>query len=392
MKDKLLHTPEGVRDIYGSEYAGKVRLQDQLLSRFHLYGYEDIQTPTFEFFDIFSSNIGTIPSNELFKFFDKDGNTLVLRPDFTPSIARCVAKYYMDETMPIRFCYMGNTFMNGSNLQGRLKESTQIGVELINEDGVEADAEMIALMIESLKCTGLRDFQVTIGNVEFFKGLCEECGIDPETEMELRDYISNKNYFGAQSILQAQNIATDIQDKILKVTEMFGSIEKILSAKSIVNNTRSLNAVSRLEKIHEILRSQNMEQYVTYDAGMLSKYHYYTGVIFKAYTYGSGDAIMKGGRYDNLLSEFGKVAPAIGFAIIVDDLYLSIRRQGLHQEESKNAVLLLYENDHAKEAYQEAANLRNAGKETILLKKDPAKAVTVYENYAEAFGYKIREI
>lgn len=395
MKNKLLHTPEGVRDVYGEEYASKVRLQEQLLSRFHLYGYEDIQTPTFEYFDIFSSNIGTIPSNELFKFFDKEGNTLVLRPDFTPSIARCVAKYYMDETMPIRFCYLGNTFTNVSDLQGRLKESTQIGVELINEEGVEADAEMIALMIESLKCTGLSDFQITIGNVEFFKGLCEECGIDPETEMDLRDYISNKNYFGAQSILEAAKIKDDVQQKILKVTELFGSFEKITEARSIAANERSKSAIGRLEKIHEILRAQQMEQYLTYDLGMLSKYHYYTGVIFKAYTYGSGDAIIKGGRYDNLLSEFGKDASAIGFAVVVDDLYVTLRRQDLLQEvnaKDKEAVLLLYEKGHENAAYEKAALLRNGEQKTVLLCKEPSKTEQDYRSYANHFGYSIEEI
>ena len=392
MKNKLLHTPEGVRDVYGEEYAGKVLLQEKLLSRFHLYGYADIQTPTFEYFDIFSSNIGTIPSNELFKFFDKEGDTLVLRPDFTPSIARCVAKYYMDESMPIRFCYLGNTFMNVSDLQGRLKESTQIGVELINEEGVEADAEMIALMIESLKSTGLSDFQITIGNVEFFKGLCEECGIDPETEMDLRDYISNKNYFGAQSILEAADIADDVQQKILKVTELFGSFEKIAEARSIANNERSKCAIERLEKIHEILRAQQMEQYLTYDLGMLSKYHYYTGVIFKAYTYGSGDAIIKGGRYDNLLSEFGKDASAIGFAVVVDDLYVTLRRQNLLPVENKEAILLLYEKEQESTAYERASSLRNDGHKTVLLRKDPSKTERDYKTYAEAFGYSIEEI
>lgn len=392
MNNKLLHTPEGVRDLYGQEYAAKVRLQEELLHRFHLYGYEDIQTPTFEFFDIFSSNIGTIPSNELFKFFDKEGNTLVLRPDFTPSIARCVAKYYMDETMPVRFCYQGNTFMNGSDLQGRLKESTQIGVELINEDRVEADAEMIALMIESLKSAGLKEFQVTIGNVEYFKGLCEECGIDPELELELRDSISNKNYFLAETTMQANNIPDEVQDKILKVTEMFGSIDKILNASKLVKNERSINAINRLKALHDILSKLQMDRYLTYDIGMLSKYHYYTGVIFKAYSYGTGDAIGKGGRYDNLLSEFGKEAPAIGFAIVLDDLYLTLRRQGLDFDAGNDALLLLYEKDQESEAYQKAEKYRKDGIRTILMQKDALKTRASYEQYAQSFGYKLEEV
>ena len=94
MKRNFLHKPEGVRDIYNSECARKRILQEGLHELFRQYGYHAIETPTFEFFDIFSQEIGTTPSKDLYKFFDREGNTLVLRPDITPSIARCVAKYY----------------------------------------------------------------------------------------------------------------------------------------------------------------------------------------------------------------------------------------------------------------------------------------------------------
>ncbi len=392
MRERLLHTPEGVRDIYGAEYAGKIRLQEQLAEQFHLYGYEEIQTPTFEFFDIFSSNIGTIPSRELYKFFDKEGNTLVLRPDFTPSIARCVAKYYMDEHMPIRFCYLGNTFANVSDLQGRLKESTQVGVELINDDSASADAEMIALMIKSLKRSGLKEFQITVGNVEFFKGLCEECGIDAETEMDVRDTISNKNYFGAEQILLNRSVSDEIRMKILRVTELFGSLETVLQARSFVKNKRSLDALLRLEQIHEILKTQDLDRYLTYDVGMLSKYHYYTGVIFKAYAYGCGDALMKGGRYDNLLSEFGKDASAIGFAIVVDDLYQTIRRVDKEEKTQTKAVLLLFDETSRKEAYREADNLREKKIKTIMMQRNAHRSKEEYQSYATRYGYELREV
>lgn len=151
MNNRLLHTPEGVRDIYGKEYAKKLAIEQKLQQAIHCFGYEDIQTPSIEFFDVFSKEIGTTPSKELYKFFDKEGNTLVLRPDFTPSIARCAAKYFMEEKVPLRFSYNGNTFTNTSNLQGKLKEVTQMGAELIGDPSVEADAEVISMVIEALK-------------------------------------------------------------------------------------------------------------------------------------------------------------------------------------------------------------------------------------------------
>lgn len=106
----------------------------------------------------------------------------MLRPDFTPSIARCAAKYFMEEKVPLRFSYNGNTFTNTSNLQGKLKEVTQMGAELIGDPSVEADAEVISMVIEALKSTGLTRFQVTIGEVDYFRGLCEEAGLDEDTE------------------------------------------------------------------------------------------------------------------------------------------------------------------------------------------------------------------
>lgn len=327
MSKRLLHTPEGVRDIYGTEYARKLTIESKLHEKIKSYGYEEIQTPTFEFFDVYSKEIGTTPSKELYKFFDKEGNTLVLRPDFTPSIARCAAKYFMDEQVPIRFSYSGNTFTNTSSLQGKLKEVTQMGAELINAPGVEADAEIISLVIEALKNTGLTRFQITIGEVDYFKGLCEEAGLDEDTELELRSCISGKNYFAAQELLIERRVQEPYHSILLKLADMFETRESLSEARAVVKNQRSLKAIERLEKLYEVLKLYGVEEYVSFDLGMLSKYHYYTGVIFKAYTYGVGDAVVKGGRYDNLLHQFGKEASAIGFVIVVDDIMEALSRQ-----------------------------------------------------------------
>lgn len=169
MDQKLLHTPEGVRDIYNEECEKKLALQGRLHEVMKSYGYRDIETPTFEFFDVFSKEVGTTPSKDLYKFFDREGNTLVLRPDITPSIARAAAKYFGEETDPLRFCYVGNTFINNSSYQGYLKETTQLGAELIGDNSVDSDAEVIAMVIECLLKAGLKEFQVSIGQVDFLR-------------------------------------------------------------------------------------------------------------------------------------------------------------------------------------------------------------------------------
>lgn len=368
MNSSLLHTPEGVRDIYGDEYARKNAVSDKLLKQIRSFGYEDIQTPSFEFFNVFSSEIGTTPSRELYKFFDKDGNTLTLRPDFTPSIARCAAKYFMEDSAPIRFCYSGNTYTNTSSLQGKLRETTEIGAELICDDSVYADAEIIAMLIESLQSTGLNAFQISIGNAEYFKGLCACAGIDDETEIKLRDFISGKNYFGAEDLLVDCGISDKTRGLLLRVMDLFGSEEAVLdNALESITNERSSNAVKRLREVYDVLCKYGVEKYVSFDLGMLSQYNYYTGVIFKAYTYGVGDAIAKGGRYDRLLRQFGKDAPAIGFVIVIDDLMNAMTRQEIVIPLPEPVRKILYDPENFDEKLREAQRLRISGARVELL-------------------------
>ena len=298
---KKLHTPEGVRDIYNVECGKKLALESRLKKVFHLYGYHDIQTPTIEYFDVFREEIGTTPANDLYKFFDREGNILALRPDITPSIARAVATLFETENFPIRLCYAGNTFINHSSYQGRLKESTQMGAEMIGLDAADADAEMLALVIDCLKNAGLEEFQISIGNVDFFQSLIEESEIDDETEERLRELINNRNFFGADELLEEADAKPVSRKAFSALSEMVGGVEILEEAKKVAPSKKAMKAIRRLEKIYAILSVYKMEQYITFDLSMSGSYGYYTGIIFRAYTYGTGDAVVRGGRYDHLL-------------------------------------------------------------------------------------------
>lgn len=367
MKEKLLHTPEGVRDIYNSECAMKLTLQNKLHHVLENYGFRDIQTPSFEFFDIFNQERGTVASKDMYKFFDRDGHTLVLRPDITPSIARCAAKYYRDENLPIRLGYIGNTFINNTSYQGKLKEVTQLGAELINDDTVEADAEMLALTIECLQQSGLQEFQLEIGEADFLRSLIEEGGFQEEEEVaNLRELIEKKNMFGIEEIISHNNLNENSKNIFLKLPELFGSIDKLELARELTQNTRALKSIERLKKIYDIMNEYGYEKYITFDLGMLSKYNYYTGIIFKAYTYGTGDAVVTGGRYDNLVGQFGKEAPAIGLAIVIDQLMLALSRQKLLPKPEAEDTMILYKTPFRKQAVALANHFRKDGMNTIL--------------------------
>ncbi len=330
-QNPILHTPEGVRDIYGSEFVQKFELQQLLYHVLAERGYQGIETPTFEFFDVFSREVGTVPSRELYKFFDKEGNTLALRPDMTPSIARAVSKYFHDET-PIRLCYMGNTFINYDKYQGRLKETTQLGAELMGEESVSADVELLSVLVEALKAAGLEEFQVSVGQVEFFKALLKEAGIGNGAEESLRRLISDKNRFAAEELLADYELSPKLRETFLEMATLSGSAEALEKAKALTDNPEALKALGRLEDIYRGLKEKGFEKYISFDLSMLSKYNYYTGIVFRAYSYGYGEPVAKGGRYDTLLSHFGRELPAVGFAIVVDQLQRALNSSEIRKE------------------------------------------------------------
>lgn len=383
MKNQLLHTPDGVRDIYNGECRKKLYIQDKLHNVLLRYGYHDIQTPTIEFFKIFSSEIGTTPSKDLYKFFDKEGNTLVLRPDFTPSIARSAVKYYVDEDMPVKLCYMGNTFINSSDYQGRLKETTQCGAELIGDSTVAADAEIIALTVASLLEVGLKQFQISVGHSKFFAGLIEAAGIDEEQEAMLRDLISNKNFFGVEEFIETLNLNDELNKLFMMLGNFDSKEEEISEAKALAESYPVIKeAITELEDLSAYLKMYEIDKYVTIELGIISDYKYYTGIIFSGYTFGTGEPIVKGGRYDSLLKRFGKDAPAIGFAIVVDQLMAAISRQNIQLGISDNSAMVVYDKDCAKDAISRAMALRKQGVNVELLQASDSHTKDDYAAYA----------
>ena len=328
MRSLTLHTPEGVRDIYNSEYERKLDTLYTLRKSISKFGYMPISTPTFEYFDTFSKEVGSCSANEMYKFIYREGNTLVLRPDITPSVARAAAMYFSECETPVRLSYEGNVFRNYHSLQGRLKESTQVGGEFIGVSTPEADAEILTIVVNNLKAVGLKNFEIGVGHVDIIKGLIEETKLDDEGMDNLTKLIANKNFFGAVDIVK--NSVND--SNLIKLFEFAGKIldnpsewqECLEYAKPF---EKVYNALDYLTKLYAILKENQVTDYISFEFGMLSEYKYYTGIIFAGYTYGTGEPIVKGGRYDSLLAQFGKDAAAIGFAIMVDQLMFALERQ-----------------------------------------------------------------
>lgn len=361
MNDKLLHTPEGVRDIHYKEAQKKDTLQRKIMAVFHRYGFTDVQTPTFEYIDVFNNKFSTIDVKDLYKFFDRDGNILVLRPDITPSIARLVATNYNSNNTPKRFCYMGNTFRNVQSYQLKLKEFTQAGVELVGTDNEDADAEIIALTIHALLAAGLTEFQIDVGQADFIKGLFEEAGLNADYEAELKKLIDEKNYIAVEELLDQEDLDEKHKQVLLDLPKLFGDVNVIEKAKALTTNERSIAALNRLERVYNILCDYEVERYVSFDLGMVSQINYYTGIIFRGYTFGTGVSIVDGGRYDTLIEEYGFKAPSVGFAIMIDEVMNSIERQNIDIETEKKNTLLIYNRQSRQMAIKVAHRMRTEG-------------------------------
>ena len=379
--NQLIHTPEGVRDIFGRECDKKRYLERKIEKKFRSYGYQSIETPSFEFSEVFSREVGTMAMKNLYRFFDRDGNMLVLRPDFTPSVARMVSMYFAEEDGPLRLCYHGSVFQNNSSYQGRLKESTQMGVEMIGDDGPEADAEIISLVVSIMRDAGLPDFQISLGHSDYFQSLADETGMDEETQAELRTLLSIQNRFGVEELVSKLNLRKDLQNAFNMIPDLYGNAEVIGQARGLTQNRRAIAACDRLSRIYEILSAYGCEDYVTFDFGMLTEYRYYTGIIFQAYTYGTGDAIIKGGRYDQLLEHFGKKAPAIGFTTEVDALLMALERQRIRIPIADIKTMGLYPARMEKDAIRFAEAHRAKGMDVACVRFEAGRELDDYKQY-----------
>ncbi|AEY64694.1 ATP phosphoribosyltransferase regulatory subunit [Clostridium sp. BNL1100] len=367
-----IYTPDGVQDILFDECYIKREIEKRIRNTFRSYGYYEIETPTIEFFDVFSSEIEHFPQESMVKFFDQKGRILVLRPDITVPVARITATKNRDVQLPIKYSYIGNVFRFNEVGGGRQNEFTQAGVEMLGDSSSESDAEIIAMAINTLKSAGLKEFKIEIGQVEFFKGLAEEAGFSNEDIDAISKQIDKKDLVGVEEILNRYEISTRLKELILKLTGLFGTVDVIKKFKNSAINERSLKAIENVEEVVSILCDYGLSEYVSIDLGMLKSLNYDTGITFRGFTNGVGFPILSGGRYDNLTSSFGKECPATGFSVRINMLMTAMENSGLTFERPSVDSLICYDKANRKRAIEIAEALRKQGMkiETFVLTED----------------------
>ena len=358
MSNWKLHTPNGVNDILPEECALKKEIESEIWSVFSSFGYKEVETPSFEYYDCYEGLGGQISQETMFKFFDEQGRILALRPDFTTSIARMASTKATSESGPLRYLYTGSVFRVEQTQGARQREFTQSGIELIGSYSPSADAEVIAAAMEAIMAVGIEEFSMEIGQIAFFNGLMEQTGLDaPEIE-KLRERIDSKDSVGIKSITDKLDIDDSIKNLIIELPYLFGGNEIFEKTYAEGLNETSKIALDNLKRIYELLCLYGFEKYVSIDLGMLESIDYYTGTIFKCYTHGVGFPICAGGRYDNLMGQFGSPKGAVGAAIGVNRLLSVLADRDTH---SIGASLVFAEKNAEGIGYDIAYNLRVNG-------------------------------
>lgn len=365
---RKLKAPSGVSDIYGKDCLLLNRTTDCIRQVFELFGYSEIQTPTFEYLEVFGDDM-SIPTDEAIKFIDTNGKVLALRPDMTTSISRAVASHLSEEPLPLRLCYHGNVYRSGESYKSAKKrEFLQAGAEIIGANTPEADAEVIALTINALLKSGLEDFQIELTHSDFIFGIIDCCGLSMEESKTLRDLLDKKFALGVEEFCSSHNIIGTNRDILTEVSLYFGNGDEVLSKyRQLDLNPVSKKAIDDLDKVYNILRAYKLEKYITVDLGQIRSFKYYTGVIFRTLTTASAFPICGGGRYDTLGRRFDLDLPATGVAIWVDRLTDAILRSRPDMELNTAPDAIIFTSpDKRGEAYLLAQNLRAEGKRVVL--------------------------
>lgn len=317
MKKTMGITPEGTRDLLFEESLARRDTERLLTDLFEQRGFSEVMTPGIEFFDVFQGGSVTMPAESMYKLSDNKGRLLVLRPDSTAPIARMTATRLKSAPLPLRLYYAQDVYHLNHGLSGHNDQEFQTGVELIGAAGERADLEVIALAAESLARCAAGDFRIELGHVGVFRALVSELDVDDATASAIHDFTETKNY-GALSDLLDTLPPCEAVDAIRRLPRLFGGEEVLEKAQRVCRSEAARRALDYLSKMYRALCRLGLGEQVMIDLGLVHRNDYYTGVIFRGYMEGSGETVVSGGRYDDLLAQFGTPLPATGFAVNVD--------------------------------------------------------------------------
>lgn len=377
---QMFEKPLGMRDDFPSIVKRKSKLSAAGIQIMEQYGYEMLQTPSLEYYETIGK-ISAIADNQLFKLLDNQGQTLVLRPDMTSPIARVAASKLLKEKMPVRLGYYSNVFRAQLREGGRPAEFEQMGVELIGDESLYADAEVILLATEILRKLRVESGRIVIGHTQLLQQVLRGYGLEETVIENLRSEMVAKNKVAYENLIDSLTIRPDAKKALQKMM----NATRLEEWKDWIDDTDEiqLSLYEDMFKLKAILDRNGLEEFVTYDLSFTSHMTYYTGMVFEIYGEGSGFPLGNGGRYDGLMKQFGLHVGATGFGLRVDRLLEAMPAE----TEQLQQALILFNEENEEKAQAEAKKMRESGL-TVTLQFAPA--VKAQNEFSSLFSKVIR--
>jgi ATP phosphoribosyltransferase regulatory subunit len=301
-----------MRDLLPEETRERRHLAHRVLERLELHGYGLVLLPAFEFADVLERGLGALDPSEVLRFVEPEsGEVAAFRPDMTPQIARMIATRLASRPPPFRLAYEGTVLRRLSGRARKRRQIPQVGVELAGVAGIAGDLEVLELAMSVLEAAGLKDFVIDLGDAGIVRALLAD--VSPEHAVAIAEALGRKDEVEiAERMREAGADPT--------VLTALAALESLDDGVRLLSKTPAAGAAERLLALHRAAVSRGFGDRLTADLGEIRSAAYYTGMLFRAYATGSPDPIASGGRYDDLLSQFGARMPAVGFAIDLDAL------------------------------------------------------------------------
>ena len=352
-------TPEGTKDLLFEECLTHRYVERTLADVFSSHGFHEVITPGLEFYDVFDTESSGIGQEVMYKMSDKRGRLVCMRPDSTMPIARLTATRLQNLPKPIRLYYTQHIYCNNPGLTGRNDEVMQSGIELLGARGRRADLEVLATAIEALsRC--VPNFRIELGHAGFFKAIAAQLPIDDAVREDIRQYIEAKNYAALDMVLDQLGESKSV-NAMRRLPRLFGGEEILKGAAEFCVDHASVETLSYLQELYSALTDLGIGDHIMIDLGLVQRTDYYTDIVFSAYVEGCGDAVLTGGRYDNLLASFDAPMPAIGFAMNVDAITDILINNGKGKKAPNVDVLVHCDDGYEMKAFCYAANLVGEG-------------------------------
>jgi ATP phosphoribosyltransferase regulatory subunit len=296
---------------------------------FARYAYRFVETPAVEEYATLEAAVGATVSGAAFRLVDLDGSLLALRPEMTLPIARLAAARLGGESGPQRLCYAADVYREHASLRGESRQFAQLGVELLAVNGPASDAEVVCVLVDALRATGLADFTVGVGTVAVLRALIDAAGAISGWAASLMAAAHARNLVSFDTLTADPGVAPAVGSALRSVVRIAGGREAITACREAVAAVGCADSLDALEAAWDLLDAAGVAGRVRVDFGILRSFDYYTGLIVEAYAPGLGLPLGGGGRYDDLLAAFGSPMPAAGFALSLERVMIALAAQGV---------------------------------------------------------------